>query len=137
MTRQKPRLLIAAVAVLILGVLAWLVWPSTSSGPTVLKSATGSHTIQLSVDAPKLGTNSFGVEVTDQSGKPARLDSVTVEPVMPQMGHALSPVTAGQEGPGRYRAAETVLPMTGQWEITISLHGPAGTEQAVFPLLVK
>lgn len=137
MTRQQPRLLIAAVAVLTLGVLAWLVWPSASSGPTVLKSATGLHTVQLSVDAPKLGTNSFGVEVTDQSGNPARLDSVTVEPVMPQMGHALSPVTAGPEGPGRYRAAETVLPMSGQWEITISLHGPGGTEQAVFPLLVK
>lgn len=137
MTRQKPGLLIPAVAVFTLSVLAWLMWPSASSGTTVLRSATNTHNVQLSVDAPKLGLNSFGLEVTDQSGKPARLDSVTVEPVMPRMGHALAPVTAGPDGPGRYRAAETVLPMSGQWEITISLRGPGGTEQAVFPLLVK
>jgi nitrogen fixation protein FixH len=91
----------------------------------------------LSADNPKLGTNSLAVEVTDAAGKPASLDAVTVEPVMPQMGHAFAPVTAVADGPGRYRAAETSLPMSGQWEIAVTLRGPGGTSQAVFPLLVK
>lgn len=56
---------------------------------------------------------------------------------MAQMGHALAPVAAGPDGPGRFRAADVGLPMSGQWEITVSLRGPGGPAQVVFPLLVK
>jgi nitrogen fixation protein FixH len=130
------RRVFGVVAVVVAGLLAWLLWPS-NSGATVLTADTAQHSVRLSVDDPKQGANSLGLRITDHSGRPATVDSVTVEPVMPQMGHALSPVTAGAEAPGDYRAADTVLPMPGQWEITVSLHAATGVEQVVFPLLVK
>jgi nitrogen fixation protein FixH len=133
---RKP-LLITAVAVVVVAALAWLCWPASDSGPVSAQAVAGPYSVRLSAENPKQGTNSLGIEVTDAAGKPAALDVVTVEPVMPQMGHALAPITAGADGPGHYRAAETTLPMSGQWEITVTLRGPAGTDQAVFPLLVK
>jgi nitrogen fixation protein FixH len=130
------RLIFGVATAAVVGLLAWLLWPSDGAA-TVLTADTAQHSVQLSVDHPKQGANSFDVRITDRGGRPATVDSVTVEPVMPQMGHALSPVTAGAQTPGSYHAADTVLPMPGQWEITVSLHAASGTEQVVFPLLVK
>jgi nitrogen fixation protein FixH len=127
------KLTFGVAAVLVVGVLAWLLWPSGRTA-TVLTADTARHSVQLSVENPKQGSNTFGLRITDRGGQPASVDSVTIEPVMPQMGHALAPVPAGAQAPGNYRAANTVLPMPGQWEITVTLDG---TEQVVFPLLVK
>lgn len=130
------RLPLGVAAAVVAGLLTWLLWPSGSAA-TVLTADTAQHSVRLSVDDPRQGANSFGLRITDHGGRPATVDSVTVEPVMPQMGHALSPVTAGVGAPGDYRTADTVLPMPGQWEITVSLHGADSAEQVVFPLLVK
>src|SRR6185295_7090492 len=111
-------------------------WPQSGQA-TVLTADTAQHRVQLSVTDPKQGANSFALRITDRGGHPATVDDVTVEPVMPQMGHALTPVEAGPGAPGTYTAANTVLTMPGQWEITVSLRAAGGTEQVVFPLLVK
>lgn len=131
-SRRKPVLLISVVAVLVAAILAWLLWPTGAGGSTVQRSAQGPYTVELSVDDPRQGGNVFGIVVT--GAEPA---VVTVEPVMPQMGHALAPSPAIAEGPGRYRTGDVLLPMPGQWEITVSLRGPAGSTRHVFPLLVK
>src|SRR5690242_9995376 len=106
------KLTFGIAAAVVVGLLAWLLWPGGSS-QTVLTADTAQHSVQLSVDDPRQGANSIGLHITDHAGKPATVDSVTVEPVMPQMGHALTPVTAGAEAPGNYRAADTELPMPG------------------------
>jgi hypothetical protein len=137
LTGKQSLVIAAAVAVVAVATLAWLFWPKNSSGPTSAQAVAGPYSVTLSAENPKLGNNSLAIEVTDAAGKPASLDVVTIEPVMPQMGHALAPITAGADGPGHYRAAETTLPMSGQWEITVILRGSTGTDQAVFPLLVK
>ena len=137
MTAKKKPLLVTAIVLVLVITLAWIFWPGGDSGPVSSQTVTGAYSVRLSAENPKLGTNSLAIEVSDAAGKPATLDAVTVEPVMPQMGHAFAPVTAIADGPGRYRAAETSLPMSGQWEIDVTLRGPGGTNQAVFPLLVK
>ncbi|EME60262.1 FixH family protein [Amycolatopsis decaplanina] len=129
--RRKPVLLISVVAVLVAAIAAWLVWPS-SGGEQVRRSTQGPYTVQLSVEDPHQGGNVFALTVTG-----ATPDVVTLEPVMPQMGHALAPSPAIAEGPGRFRTGDVLLPMPGQWEITVSLRGPSGATQHVFPLLVK
>ncbi|MFE6609625.1 FixH family protein [Amycolatopsis sp. NPDC057786] len=128
---RKPVLLISVVAVLAAAIVAWLVWPS-GGGAQVQRSTQGPYTVQLSVDDPHQGGNVFALTVTG-----ATPDVVTLEPVMPQMGHALAPSPAIAEGPGKFRTGDVLLPMSGQWEITISLRGPSGATQHVFPLLVK
>jgi YtkA-like protein len=130
------RITFGVAAAVVVGLLAWLLWPSGNDA-TVLTADTAQHSVRLSVTDPKQGVNSIGLRITDHSGQPATVDSVMVEPVMPQMGHALTPVVAGAQAPGDYQAADTELPMPGQWEITVSLHAASGTEQVVFPLLVK
>lgn len=131
MDRRKPVLLISVVAVLAAAIVAWLVWPS-SGGEQMQRSTQGPYTVQLSVEDPHQGGNVFALTVTG-----ATPDVVTLEPVMPQMGHALAPSPAIAEGPGTFRTGDVLLPMSGQWEITVSLRGPSGATQHVFPLLVK
>ncbi len=129
--RRRPVLLISVVAVLAAAIVAWLVWPS-GGGERVQRSTRGASTVELSVTDPHQGGNVFALTVTG-----AAPDVVTVEPVMPQMGHALAPSPAIAQAPGLFRTGDVLLPMSGQWEITVSLRGPSGTTQHVFPLLVK
>ncbi|GAA4541906.1 FixH family protein [Amycolatopsis samaneae] len=129
--RRRPVVLIALVALIVAGVLAWLFWGGSPAAPVSAQTTSGPYTVRLTGAQPRIGGNDFTVEVTGPGA-----DTVTVEPVMPQMGHALAPVPAGASGPGRYRA-DVGLPMAGQWELTVSLRGPAGPAQVVFPLLVK
>jgi hypothetical protein len=129
MTRRRILVLAPAVAVLA-AVLVFLLWP-TGGGPSVTQASGRLYQVRLTMDDPRRGTGVLTLDVT-----PSTVDTVSVEPVMPQMGHALSPVPAIPTAPGRYRA-ETTFPMTGQWEITVALRGPSGADQVVIPLLVK
>ncbi|WP_439385818.1 FixH family protein [Amycolatopsis lexingtonensis] len=129
---RRPTTLIVVVALVAAGLLTWLLWPGGAAKPTTQQAVSGPYTVQFSADRPRIGGNTFAVAVTGPAP-----ESVTVAPVMAQMGHALAPVPAGPDGPGRFRAADVGLPMAGQWEITVSLRGPGGAAQVVFPLLVN
>ncbi|MBE1499226.1 hypothetical protein H4696_006326 [Amycolatopsis lexingtonensis] len=129
---RRPTTLIVAVALVAAGLLTWLLWPGGGAKPTTQQAVSGPYTVQFSADRPRIGGNTFAVAVTGPAP-----DAVTIAPVMAQMGHALAPVPAGPDGPGRFRAADVGLPMAGQWEITVSLRGPGGAAQVVFPLLVN
>ena len=129
--RAKYSLLAAAVIAIAMTTL--LLWPRDPAKP-VFTAHTAQHKVNLTVDNLEKGPNTFDVEVTDGAGKPLAANTITVELAMPQMGHALPPVTAARTGPGHYRAQDTDIPMSGQWEVTVSL---PGTEKAVFSLLVN
>ena len=135
---MNRRAIVAGAALAVVVALVALVFRATTDGGATTTSASGSrYTVRLSVDDPRTGPNSLGFEVTDKAGTPVAPDEVTVEPVMPQMGHALAPVTALPEGTGRFRAPTADLPMAGPWQITVSLHDASGVDQVVLPLLVK
>ncbi|HKN56497.1 MAG TPA: hypothetical protein VJX66_28660 [Amycolatopsis sp.] len=129
MTRTK--LLSAVVAVIVAGIVAWLVWGTGTSGTAVQQAVSGPYTVRLDTGEARIGANSFTFDVT-----PAPT-GVSVEPVMAQMGHALAPVPAGPDGAGHFRADGIELPMSGQWELAVTLNGPGGPFRTVFPLLVK
>ncbi|MCR3750049.1 FixH family protein [Lentzea californiensis] len=113
--------LVAAVVVL---------WPrGVEAQPHLAESAR--LRFELTPASTRSGSNSFDLLVTDRSGNAAD-GEVTVEPAMPQMGHALAPITAAPRAPGRYEVAGVDLFMAGQWEITLSLRG----ERVVIPLLL-
>ncbi|MEO6087455.1 MAG: FixH family protein [Umezawaea sp.] len=132
------RTIVAAVALAaVITLLALVFRAAAGGGPTTATASTPRYTVRLSVDDPRTGPNSLGLEVTDVAGQPAAPDEVTVEPVMTQMGHALAPVTALPEAPGRYRAATADLPMAGPWQMTVSLRDASGVDHVVLPLLVK
>ncbi|NGY63636.1 hypothetical protein G7043_32430 [Lentzea sp. NEAU-D13] len=118
-----------AAVIALAGVLV-VVWPRTvEAQPQLAESA--QLRFVLTPASTKSGRNSFDLRVTDRSGHPAQ-GAVTVEPAMPQMGHALAPITAGPAEPGRYEVGDVDLLMAGQWEITVSLNA----ERVVIPLLL-
>jgi hypothetical protein len=129
---KRPTLLITVVVLVVAAGAAWLLWGGSGAKPTTQQATSGPYTVRFSADQPRIGGNTFAVGVTGPAP-----DAVTVAPVMAQMGHALAPVPAGPDGPGHFRAPDVGLPMSGQWEITVSLRGPGGPAQVVFPLLVK
>jgi hypothetical protein len=129
---KRPTLLIIVVALIVVAGATWLLWPNGSAKPTAQQAVSGPYTVQFSADEPRIGGNTFAVGVTGPAP-----EAVTVAPVMAQMGHAFPTVPAVPDGPGRFRAADVGLPMAGQWEITVSVRGPGGPAQVVFPLLVK
>ncbi len=129
---KRPTVLILVVTLVVAAGAAWLLWGGGTTKPTTQQAVSGPYTVQFSAEQPRVGGNTFAVAVTGPAP-----EAVTVAPVMAQMGHALAPVPAGPDGPGHFRAADVGLPMAGQWEITVSLRGPGGPAQVVFPVLVK
>ncbi|WP_220448772.1 FixH family protein [Nonomuraea mesophila] len=128
-----PAVVVALIAAALLVVPPWL----TGAGGTTMTASTAAYTVRLSTDGPREGPNTFDLDVTTRDGAPADLDDVTLQPVMPQMGHAYPPVTAVRTGPGRYRAKDTVLAMTGYWQINVTLRGANDVQHAAFTLLVS
>lgn len=122
---------IAVVAAVIAVVAAFVVlWPRDVAARPHL-AETSRLRFELTPTSTRAGSNSFDLRITDRSGNAADGD-VTVEPAMPQMGHALAPITAAPQAPGRYQVAGVDLFMAGQWEITVSLR----SERVVIPLLL-
>ena len=119
-----------AVVVAVLGALV-VFWPrGVEAQPHLAESA--QLRFVLTPASTKTGVNSFDLRITDRSGNPAQGSEVVVEPAMPQMGHAIAPITAGPVEPGRYQVRDVGLFMAGQWEITVSF----SAERAVIPLLL-
>ncbi|PPK70895.1 FixH family protein [Actinokineospora auranticolor] len=133
---MKPRgkALLAGVVVALVAVFA-VIW-TTRDKPVELTAGTASYAVRLTVDSPRIGGNAVLVEVTDLAGAPVVADEVTVEPVMADMGHALTPVPATAAAPGHYRADPTDLPMAGLWELTVTVRRDRASEHAVFTLVI-
>lgn len=129
MTVRRGLALIAVAVVAVLG--AWWLWPGTTTTPQ--RMTAGPYQVQLTVGdgAPHTGDNPVQLEITDERGDPAKPDRVSIEPAMPQMGHAVPSAAATSVTPGDYRATVN-LPMPGQWEITVDLSGPSGSGRATF-----
>ena len=120
---------IAAIAVAVVGAGLWLSWPK-STHDSAASAAVGPYLIRLTGESPKVGINPVTVEITGNGGQPPTPESVTFEPAMPQMGHATTPVAAAAQGDGRYRA-EVDLSMGGQWEITVRIAASGQVQEAV------
>lgn len=128
MSRQRL-LVIAAIAAVIVGAGLRLLWPSSTADSAALATA-GPYRVQLSSEPPKIGITPITVEISGIAVRTPTPDVVTLEPAMPQMGHATPPVTAIAQGDGRYRA-DVDLSMAGQWDITVRIAAGGQVHEAV------
>ena len=128
---MKRHVLGALAAVIAVAGALVVLWPRTVEAQPHLAES-GQLRFVLTPASTKSGVNSFDLRVTDRAGNPAQGDEVVVEPAMPQMGHAIAPITTGPSEPGHYRVGDVGLFMAGQWEITVSL----SAERVVIPLLL-
>ena len=113
-----------AVAVLAVAVAAFFIVGRSSTPDPLRQTITGTrYTGTVSIDRPTTGR--VTVDVRLSSGDP---DGVAVSAVMPAMGHAMPEITAREPEPGHFVAEGELFPMTGVWELSIRLDGPAGEE---------
>lgn len=122
-------IVIAAIAAAVVGAGIWLLWPKSVNDSAVTATA-GPYRVQLTGEPPTVGISPVTIEIIGNGGHPPTLDSVTFEPAMPQMGHATTPVAAGHQGDGRYRA-DVDLSMAGQWDITVRIAAGGQVHEAV------
>lgn len=117
-TRRAPFLVAAGLA--LVAVAAFLLLrPSEDDAAVIGTSA--DHTVELRLDPPHTGVIDVRLTVTDPGGQPVDLDVVTLESVMPSMGHATSGLTTHHRGPGEYDARGELFPMAGVWAVTVRL----------------
>jgi hypothetical protein len=55
---------------------------------------------------------------------------------MPSMGHATSELAGTTVGSGRYRFQGELFPMTGRWDLTVTVTSTGGPDQITLPVTV-
>jgi hypothetical protein len=121
-----------AVAVSVLAVvaaLALLLWPRPAV-PVDVTGHAGAHQVRLMIETPTVGVQDLTLDVI------GAVDRLVVAPTMVEMGHASAPVIATVGAPGRFQAAGVEFFMPGRWDVTVSVHGPDGTDDVVLPVLI-
>jgi hypothetical protein len=134
---SRRRLLIGGLFVLAVGLLVvWLIWPRQPR-PLVLHTGTAHYVVTATVGSSRLGTTDIGIDLAGRGGGPVDRARVSVEAIMPLMGHAEQPVPAAFAGRGHYRAANVALTMTGPWQLQLSIDAPDGVDHVTVPLVVS
>ncbi|TMR97913.1 hypothetical protein [Nonomuraea basaltis] len=122
---------VIAVALVVAALAVFVVGRSLAGEPFQASSVGTRYAATVLIDRPTTGRAS--VEVRLDSGDP---DTVAVSAVMSSMGHTTPEVAARELEPGRFLAEGELFPMTGAWELSIRLDGPAGEEVLVVNTLI-
>jgi hypothetical protein len=120
---------VAISAVAAVAALALLFWPRPLD-PVDVAGRAGVHQVRLVIESPSVGARDVTVDVTGD------VERLVIAPTMAEMGHASAPVTATPGGSGRFTAAGVDFFMPGRWDVTVTMHGPDGTEDVVLPVLI-
>jgi hypothetical protein len=115
--------------VAVVAVLAFLFWPRPAQ-PVEVTGQAGDHRVRLLVGSPAVGLQDLTLEVA------GTVDRLVVAPTMVEMGHASAPVTATPVAPGRFAAQDVEFFMPGRWDVTVTVHGPEGSDDVVLPVLI-
>ncbi|NUW45954.1 hypothetical protein [Nonomuraea rhodomycinica] len=122
---------VAATALVAAAAALYVVTRSTTAEPVNL-TTTGSRyaaTVLIADPAPGRVT----VEVTVSKGD---ADTVALSAVMADMGHSTPELSATKRAPGRFVAVGELFPMSGVWDLSIRIDGPAGEEQLATKTLI-
>ncbi|SKP56416.1 hypothetical protein [Mycobacteroides abscessus] len=129
----------AGLTVIVAAVLAltWIAWPSPPKAVT-LYCGTEHYTVTVTVDSPRVGTTALELAIDEREDHnlPGS-EPVTVELVMPLMGHAMPPLR--EVVSGRTKFDQVMLPMAGPWDIVVTITPPSGDpdERVTMPLWVS
>ncbi|MFI7451958.1 hypothetical protein ACIBQX_30985 [Nonomuraea sp. NPDC049714] len=117
-------LVAAAVALFVVG-------RSTAAEPVDLTTTGARYTATVHIADPAPGQVTVEIEVSEGDA-----DTVALSAVMTQMGHSTPEISATERAPGRFVAAGELFTMSGVWELSIRLDGPAGEEQLAVRTLI-
>lgn len=125
------RALIAVAALVAAAVVLFVVGRSAVAEPLRLTTTGTRYAATVLIEDPAPGR--VTVEVVVNSGDP---DTVALSSVMVDMGHSTAEFTATERQPGHFQAEGELFPMSGVWELSIRLDGPAGEEQLAVKALI-
>jgi hypothetical protein len=120
---------VAVAALAVVAALALLFWPRPPD-PVDVAGQAGAHQVRLLIGTPAVGIQDLTLDVT------GAVERLVVAPTMVEMGHASAPVTAEPAAPGRFQASGVEFFMPGRWDVTVTVHGPDGTDDVVLPVLI-
>ena len=125
----RGRWAVAVSALAVVAALALLFWPRPAD-PVDVTGQAGAHQVRLLIDTPAVGIRNVTLDVT------GAVERLVVAPTMVEMGHASAPVTATPAVPTRFEASGVEFFMPGRWDVTVTVHGPDGTDDVVLPVLI-
>ncbi|GAA4919370.1 hypothetical protein HD597_005986 [Nonomuraea thailandensis] len=129
MTKVRPALV--AGALVIAGAAVFLVGRGGSADPIDLTTTGARYAATVLIEDPAPGRVAVEIQVSKGDA-----DSVAVSAVMADMGHSTPELTATEREPGRFLAEGELFSMSGVWELSIRLDGPAGEEQLAVKALI-
>ena len=91
----------------------------------------GTGTVSILVTPDRLGPNQIRVSVTNDNGQPYRPQQVDAVLALPERNLGPLPVKLTAQGPGTYLSAPTVVTITGQWQLRITIRSDAFDETTV------
>ena len=138
--RQTRLLTVAALVAIAAAILGWWAWPRPTSA-TVLHTGTAHFVIAVTADYPRLGACDVEIALTarESGGAQPPIEAVQIQGVMPLMGYATQPVTAGSipQAGSRFHAAGLALMVTGPWELLVAITFPGGADYVTLPIWVS
>jgi copper transport protein len=112
--------------------------PATATAAFDTGGPQGTGKVSVVVTPARLGPNVFRVSVTNVSGQPYRPQQITVVLALPERDLGPLPVRLTSAGPGGYLSAPTVVTITGQWSLRITIRSDAFDETTVtIPVAVR
>ena len=91
----------------------------------------GTGTVSVLVTPDRLGPNQIRVSVTNDTGQPYRPQQVGAVLALPERNLGPLPVKLTAQGQGTYLSAPTVVTITGQWQLRITIRSDAFDETTV------
>jgi copper transport protein len=87
--------------------------------------------VSITVTPAVLGPNQVRVSVTGSTGRPYSPQQIEVSLVLPARHLGPLPVALRQQGAGRYASGSITVPITGQWQLQITIRSDAFDETTV------
>ncbi|WP_067175553.1 hypothetical protein [Microtetraspora niveoalba] len=122
---------LAAAALVTAAVALYVVGRSTAAEPVNLTTTGSRYTATVFIADPAPGRVTVEIKVSRGDA-----DTVALSAVMAAMGHSTPEISAAMREPGRFVAVGELFPMSGVWELSIRLDGPAGEEQLAVKTLI-
>ncbi|RDI64607.1 hypothetical protein [Nocardia pseudobrasiliensis] len=127
---------LAAVVILVLAGILWLLWPSPP-GSLTLRSGTARHLVTVTVAHPRLGDSALDIDLTDHDGRVVDT-MVHLQVIDPRMGYAAPVVMAKPVRPGRFHVPAVSFMSTGPWELRLTLSPADGDDDRIgLPLWIS
>lgn len=95
--------------------------PVTASTPFDTGSANGAGTLTVTLDPARVGSEQVQLSVLDKTGKPESVPEVDASLALPAQQLGPIKVDLKNAGPGHYTASDVLVPMTGTWQVVVTV----------------